>query len=215
MSRERHLVLDLDSTLVHTSEEMKQIFLTLNLYNDPHHAAMRGRIEGFSIYDVFDEPGTGNELRMWTCLRPHLREFLDFAHRYFTKIFIWSAGQHKYVHAIVDLLFPSYYPRPPVIFTWKNCVINGRTILKPLANLYTQLKAYNADPTNTFCVDDRADTFANNFDNAIHIPVYEPMTLEDVMAPDPTLLQLRDWLCRPEVVEADDIRTLDKSKIFQ
>ena len=65
-------------------------------------------------------------------------------------------------------------------------------------------------------IDDRLYNFELNPDNGILIPPYEPKKSKASLIDDsdPTLKNLQKWFERSEVIEAEDIRTLDKSSIF-
>ena len=66
-----------------------------------------------------------------------------------------------------------------------------------------------------FFLDDKADNFISSPGNGITIPRYEPSPNPiSIMADDQALLQLQQWLSRPEVMEAPDVRYLDKTHIF-
>jgi hypothetical protein len=68
---------------------------------------------------------------------------------------------------------------------------------------------------NTFFVDDRPQVFFKNPDNGILIPPYEPSgSYYNYIQDDPTLPELMEWLMKPEVLQAKDVRLLDKSRIF-
>ena len=201
------LVLDLDSTVVHSSGDMDD-YQRLNLYSDPRAAEMRSRVYSFDLIDVVEPPGTGSTTSMWGVYRPHVFEFLTFASTYFDEVIIWSAGQFKYVHAITDLIFDGIDSKPQTIKTYDDCRKTSSHVYKPIAEL-------NVNSSKILCLDDREDTYSLNKANGILIPIYEPKpTPSAIMADDIALVQLMCWLSQPEVYKCEDVRRLDKSKIF-
>lgn len=201
------LVLDLDSTLVHSSGNMDD-YQKLKVFSDPQVVKLRNRVYTFDLIDVVEPPGTGSTTSMWGVYRPHLFEFLTFASTYFSEIVIWSAGQFKYVHAVSDLIFDQIEPKPQIIKTYDDCHHNGTRVHKPLSDL-------NLNPSQVLCLDDREDTYSLNKRNGILIPVYEPKpTFGSIMSEDISLVQLMCWLSQPGVLKCDDVRKLDKSTIF-
>ena len=83
---------------------------------------------------------------------------------------------------------------------------------KPLERLFRRKPEMNEK--NTFLLDDNKKYFERvNLAAAIHIVPYHPkMTKEGLLEDDDRLLQVMDWLMRPEVFYANDIRPLDKSR---
>lgn len=213
------LVLDLDETLVHTSEEPHKL-RELGIFSDPKLLDLRYRTYHLKLDDVVEKRGTGVRTELWGVERPHLREFLLFALGYFRVVAIWSAGQLKYVESIADRIFRDLKP-PSVIYSWSQCRNDNGMLEKPLRQMFddqtlAQAGASLMKPENTLVVDDRLTTFANvNPENGILIPGYSPSpTISDLMRDDQALLQLIRWLSQPEVMSAPDVRILDKSRIF-
>jgi hypothetical protein len=215
---DRHLVLDLDSTLIHTSSNVK-LYQQLALYSSPERARHRLRVYRTDLYNINGTGRSGTALPMWGIWRPFVFHFLNFCNLYFNCIYIWSAGQYKYVHRIKDLIF--YDPRysrtnrlrqPTAVLTFDDCEVGDTYLRKPLSNLY---QISDATPEKTIIVDDNLLTAVNNRDNHIHIPAYEPPhSIEGIEETDVCLLQLLHWLCLPAVIDAPDVRLLDKSTIF-
>lgn len=205
----RHVVLDLDSTLVHSSpnvDEYSKLDLRSLVGKD------RDRVYRYDLIDVNGSPGEGILYPMWSILRPYVREFIEYLLDNYT-VHVWSAGKYKYVHQIVDALFPDPYRRPVTILTYDDCEFIGDYIFKPLKRIY-ELNP-EANPSNTIIIDDRTDTFSRDPDNGIHIPIYEPPpTIEGIMREDYALLKIMLWLSTPMVKETADIRYLDKRYIF-
>jgi len=213
--RNRCIVLDLDETLVHTQDSTTTLF-ELGLLSDPQLMNLRSRLYYMTLEDLFKQPGTGTHNDYWGVMRPHLREFLEFCTSYFQVTAVWSAGQRSYVQAIVDNIFRGL-PRPPIVFSYDDCRRQGKVLDKPLQMMMDrspELSRYMR-LDNTLVVDDRAYTFAENPDNGILIPAYNPgPDLASLYQEDQGLLELRNWLISPEVLKAPDVRLLDKRAIF-
>lgn len=207
----RTLVLDLDSTLIYSSGDM-DAYAKLNLYSDPRRLKHRLRVYKIEMIDVFGLPGVGEKTQMWGIFRPFVFEFLRIISQYYN-IVIWTAGQYKYGHAIVEKLFSTNDIRPVKILTNEDCSSREANLHKPLSKIYSLLP--EANETNTLALDDRDETFQKNPYNGIQIPAYEPrFTAKGIMAVDQNLQKLLCWLSLPHVVGATDVRYLDKSKIF-
>ena len=71
-------------------------------------------------------------------------------------------------------------------------------------------------PENTIAIDDRESTFSGpNPHNGILIPAYDPdIDVQSLFQDDTALLDLMDWLYRPEVMKSKDVRTLHEFNIF-
>lgn len=202
------IVLDLDSTLLHTCDDM-DVWKSLEVYTNPRNARLRSRIYYFELVDVTEKVGTGCKTVLWGVLRPHVHEFLRFCHEYFENIIIWSAGQKKYVHAICDFLFQEFEKQPLIIFSYENCEIGSNYIHKPLSK-------FKEIPISTiFALDDYDATFSKNKDNGLLIPPYEPdFTPNGIMEDERSLINVMNWFSRPEVMNATDVRRLDKTYCF-
>ena len=210
---DKYIVLDLDSTLVHSSTDMIDLE-NLKLYSNSSNVALRERIYRFDLIDVGNTHGLGIKTQMWGVFRPHLMEFVIFMSIYFKEIYIYSAGLYKYVHAISDEIFSNAPLKPSIIFSRDECIDQNGDIIKPLTKIYNSTSGPNE--TNTLVLDDREGTFALNPYNAIKIPIYEPnSSIIDFMRDDICLLQLMYWLSSSDVLKCVDIRTLDKTNIFK
>jgi hypothetical protein len=206
------IVLDLDSTLLHTCDDMG-VWDSLEIYTNPRNAKLRSRVYYFDLIDVTEKIGTGSKTVLWGVLRPHVHTFLRFCHDYFENIIVWSAGQKKYVHAICDFLFQEFDKQPVVIFSYENCEIGSNYIYKTLSKF--QNGEINIPINTMYALDDYDATFSKNKDNGLHIPPYEPeFDYNGIMEDDKTLLNLMYWLTNPEVMNATDVRRLDKSACF-
>lgn len=208
------IMLDLDSTLIYTSDNFDN-YSKLELYSNPKNSALRDRIYKFDVIDVVDKPGTGVRSSMWGILRPHVYEFLDFCFDYFSNVIVWSAGQLRYVHAICDVLFIDPKKQPTLIWTYEDCEKCDNYLYKPLIKISDQF-----NPTITldkiYALDDNEITFSKNKDNALHIPAYEPeLTPEGINMEDPTLANITKWLMLPEVLAVNDVRDIGKDDCFE
>ena len=203
------IVLDLDSTLLHTCDDM-EIWDKLEVYTNPKNAKLRSRVYFFELIDVTEKTGSGSKTVLWGVLRPHVYTFLRFCFDYFENIIVWSAGQKKYVHAICDFLFQEFEKQPTIIFTYEDCEIGSNYIHKPLVK-FPQI------PVHTIVtLDDNVTTFSKNKGNGLLIPPYEPeFDYNGIMEDDRHLLNVMYWLTSPEVMNANDIRIPSKITCFE
>lgn len=211
------IVLDLDETLIHSFENIYDLD-NLKIYTSPSLLNLRKRIYSMQLDDVIDKKGKGTITELWGISRPFIREFLINCFSYFKIVAVWSAGQRKYVEAIVDYLFRDL-KRPHVIYTYDDCnQLDNRLLVKPLQKMINNVPGLNKYMSlkNTFIIDDRYSTFSNvNLTNGILIPPYKPYpNIVSLNSNDIALRQLSNWLLRPDVMESDDVRTLNKSDIF-
>jgi hypothetical protein len=215
--------LDLDASLLSTSNNMS-VFNGLKIYTDPSRYHLRDRLYYIDLTDVCEKPGKGTRYKMWGVFRPHLFEFIEFLFKYCKCIMVWSAGRPKYVTSICNILFPFEGKQPLLVYTYDDLLIDKKDkIFKPLDKAFEDPMAKGAfTHENTFHLDDRTDVISLNPNNGIHIPAYGPdggddktMTIADIMTDDPSLIQLKYWLLLPEVMAAQDVRHLDKSRIFK
>lgn len=209
------IVLDLDLTCIDTQDEMSSLH-DLKILSDPNLLPLRNRTYHIVIEDL-EKPGIGSKYEFWGVTRPHLKEFLLFCFSYFKIVAVWSAGQRLYVDEIVDVIFKDL-PKPHVVFSYDDIEFGeGNRIEKPLTKLINSnpLLSHHMSLENTMALDDNSSTFAKNPDNGILIPAYETsLTVVSLSRDDPSLMQLKYWLLQPEVVNATDVRKLDKSTIF-
>lgn len=207
------IVLDLDSTLIYTSDNFSQ-YESLKLYSNPEHNHLRNRLYKFDVIDVVDKPGTGVRSSMWGVLRPNVYEFLDFCFEYFENVIVWSAGQLRYVHAICDVLFTNPENQPIIIYSWDDCEKNDNYLYKPLIKI-SQQEISTITLDKLYILDDNEITFSKNKDNALHVPAYEPeLTPKGIMEDDTTLVNLTRWLMKPEVLNIKDARKSNKTDCF-
>lgn len=201
---QKTIILDLDETLVHSSEDPRQL-LNLSAYKDKRWLELRSRMYRFSL-DGYEKRPT-----IWGVTRPHLEEFLPFCFGYFEKVCVWSAGIPKYVAKVVEHIFPSGY-EPYLVYNRNHCYY------APSGDLFKPIEAIGHREIrldNTLFVDDRPTTFYDNPDNGIIIPAYQPEgRIEDYIRDERSLYDLMNWLMRPEVIKAKDVRLLEKRNIF-
>ena len=214
-------VLDIDETLVHSTSDM-EAWKRLRIFSDPKKMDLRSR---HYVLDLESERGSGIGVNMWGTKRPYLEEFIRFCFEYFKIVIVWSAGVYDYVHAVVEEIFKDSQ-EPHAILTRGNCTGNTYKLEKPFWKMIKDVPGleeyieydrgmHTNNIKNVFIVDDRRSSFAQNPDNGICIPVYEPIATEDGLRRDDVcLLQLMKWLMLPEVMNSQDVRTLDKNIIF-
>jgi hypothetical protein len=172
------------------------------------------------LKDVFGQNNDQQIIRseLWGITRPHVREFLIMCFSYFQIVAVWSAGQKKYVEAIVDYLFGDLR-RPHVVFTYDDCEESDDGFLvKPLEKMISTVKGLDQYMSlyNTLAIDDRLSTFSPvNPYNGIVIPPYDPLfTISSLNQADERLKQLSRWFLRPDVIASTNVQLLDKSNIF-
>lgn len=204
------IILDLDETLVHTYEPIDQV-VEPDVFDDTSLKDLHPRMYQLSLDDSPDYLIRG-------IMRPYLKEFLNFCFFYFRVVVVWSAGQSKYVHAVVDTIFRDL-ESPQVIYTHDHCEPNlhePKYLSKPIAKMMASEPHLNLSPQHTFILDDRLYTFNPvNPHSGILIPHYDPeLTAEGFRQNDQAFPQLVNWLLKPNVMISNDIRSLDKSMIF-
>lgn len=212
----KNIVLDIDATLVHTHDD-EYDYTNLKLFTDPKMLKYRGRAYTMTLTDVTTLPGTGEELKLYGIYRPFLKEFLEFCFKYFDNVIVWSAGKKKYVEKMCDLMFTDRNKQPLLIYNYNDCEIYDDFIIKPLSKLYNDPRTKGKmNEKNTYVLDDRDDTFSMNKDNGINIPIYEvTLDVKGINKKDENLLKLMAWLMTPEVKDIEDVRKLNKKKIFK
>jgi len=223
-----HLILDMDETFVHTIEvaergQFKKLEKEIDRLNldDPKNFELKTRTYYLYGCDIATEcKGAGADYHIFGIRRPHLDRFFEFAFQYFRSVSVWSAGKHGYVHLVLDRVMRGKY-RPKEIFTYNECRTENRCERKLLSKMLRKTDIASEYSTleerlqHVVIIDDKAETFSGNAANGILIPPYQPkMTLASLYKDDQALPQLMDWLMCPEVIEADNIKELDKGSIF-
>lgn len=201
---ELFIVLDLDETVVHASDNFERLKET-GIFSNPNLINLRSRVFYFDLESVIFNQDSRN--RMWAVIRPGFREFLNFCNSRHYKIIVWSAGHAQYVDQIVRRLFRDG-PQPLMVWSHDDCRFKGnKEYDKPLEKLYSAEP--RCRPNNTLIIDDRRTNFSeSNPDNGIRIPPYEPeLTIEGISEPDEALDQIVDWLAR---IPPGDVRRVQK-----
>jgi len=208
------IIFDLDQTLVSTEES--DCGMIKQQLSKPGFESVRDR-----MYELTAQPENSYDkpFSFWGTLRPHTIEFLEFCFSYFRVVGVWSAGTHNYVHEIVKFIFHQKMGREPhLVFTRRDIIRNTETdVGKPLEKMYNFNEVFGRymKPENTFIIDDNYTTAIYNEKNIVHIPPYQPhCNVNDLLLDDIALPELRKWFLQPEVRLAEDVRLLDKSRIF-
>lgn len=211
---QKYLICDIDETLIHIVDDSEKSLRDLGIFAQPQLYELRKRICRSTLENLEGPRGKGQRRFYWGVTRPHLKPFLQFALQYFAGVGIWSAGKDIYVYQIVRDIFRDLPSPPKLIYhrehlQWKT----DDHYDKPLEYIFQEYSQLT--PANTFMLDDRAANFEPNPENGLLIPPYEPAPKIQALTKDDTaLLQLRDWLMQPAVMNASDIRDLDKTNIF-
>jgi len=217
---EKGVVLDLDETLLHSYPEDEFELRDLNIMSNPKLLDLRSRTY---VLNIDTNKGSDNPTIMWGIKRPHVDEFLNFCFTYFRVVIVYTAGIHEYGHAAQEVVFKNSQ-EPHAILTRGNCDPVGKNYEKPFWKILKEVP--ELDPffikdgspkeiKNVLIIDDRAVSFKQNPNNGILIPAYEPdATPESLRKDDLALIQIMTWLKRPDVMNAPDVRKLDKSRIF-
>lgn len=167
--KDLNLVLDIDSTLVNTFEDIDSIYKLLDAEDDElRHLTTQSYCFNFSDRD---ETGKIVPCHMWGFFRPYLLEFLLYCIENFKNVYVWTAGCKKYADGIVELLFKNFNYTPPLVFSGEDTYIDEErdVVLKPLDKIYDRSNG-EADKFNTIILDDREDVFKDNPDNGLLIP---------------------------------------------
>lgn len=212
----KNIVLDIDATLVHTHGDDDE-YLKLNLFTNPKMLKYRGRVYSMYLTDVTSPPGTGEEMKLYGIYRPYLKEFIDFCFEYFDNVIVWSAGKKKYVEKMCELIFTDRNKQPLLIYNYDDCEIYDDYIRKPLSKLYKDPRTKGKiNEKNTYVLDDRDDTFALNKCNGVMIPEYEStLDVKGLNKNDDNLLKFMAWLSMEKHSKSNDVRKLDKKKVFK
>lgn len=201
----KHLILDLDETLVHTFDPGD------NLQKFIEKLSQEDRKR---IYHI-EFPGSDS---LWGFIRPGAQEFLRMAFSEFESVGVWSAGADYYVHMIVELVFKEQ--QPVFVMTRNEC--NELRVkyeetpcrYKPLEVVYHKYPDHNEQ--NTVIVDDRHDICAYNCMNNIRIPEFKMDDMNyTIAAKDRTLEILANWMKSDEFRSAKDVRLIKSKSPFK
>lgn len=201
------VVWDLDETLCHTffapddpSEARK----------DPRAAERLYHLRLPNSGDAY-EHSSG-----WGTLRNNARQVIRALDANGFKQSVWSAGEHDYVHAMVDVIFKPLGIEPSIVLTRNHCdrvyshADKKVTIVKNLNLLWNGYRGLN--PSNTIIVDNRYDVCVYNSNNHIKVPDYAPSP-SDPYGTDDTLRHLLDHLLGHKNVP--DVRLITAVSIGQ
>lgn len=210
------IILDLDECLIHTlHEEESPKDVISSISKDPE---LRSQLFKFNITDLFEKRGKGRRDTFWGFRRPHLREFLVFCFDYFDYVLVWSAGEYRYVHSVVGAIFGDIGRSPHLIYTRDDVIyISDGNYHKPISKILSdELIVDMVSIDKAFFLDDRKKNFITAPKNGIVIPAYRPVTnSRHSIVDDIALVQLMQWLKKPEIKSAPSILKLDKTKIFK
>lgn len=217
------LVLDLDSTLIHTFDDEPKSG-SLDFLRDPKYLNIRNRIyhKRIKIYErnkdgTIKDPQDYEMYEFWGVKRPYVQEFLCLCRKCFKYVIIWSAGHYDYVHAIVDELFSKLPFKPDLIYTHLNTIEDDDLgTLKPLSIMIKENPDMELSLKKMIIIDDTNSTFETvNFNNGILIPRYQPKPKPEYIAKeDESLIQVFQKLIFPEVVKCSDIRKVNLRDTF-
>ena len=201
------LLLDIDECLIHAYEVAKHPTIVERVNKRcAKNPALRQR--KFSI--VLND---GEEFVV--IKRPHLDKLLSCAFRLFEHVVVWSAGRKDYVNLVVSYLFTHQHQHPAAVFSRDECIyITEKDYHKPLS----ALKKKHSDLLNRrtlLFVDDKDDNYREDPEHGICIPQFKPSEENPFNEDDDMLLRFIEWLMQPSVRIAHDVRTLDKSEVFQ
>lgn len=206
---EQTVVFDVDNTLLHCVQEaeLESIF---RLRPDLRE----------NVIPVIAQDQSDGTVRGLAIVRPGvLTKLIPYCRRRFRNVGIWSAGMPHYVLAmskIFQKVGVDHFTAEDFLLDRYDCSagIDGKEAgTKHLLKLYNQRPTIR--PESTFIVDDRATSFHLDPQNGIYIPAFNRMTtLESLSQPDDAFDRLIAWWELPEVKNATDVRTLDKSRIF-
>ena len=120
----RTLVLDIDECLVRSHDKADGIAKGRKMMESVSVADRR------SFFKASIKTRT-KTITFWGVKRPNLDNFLYFAEKYFATIIVWSAGEYRYVHSVVDVLF-KHHKYPDAILTRDDIVGEDYDYHKPL-----------------------------------------------------------------------------------
>lgn len=168
-----NVILDLDSTLIHSIllEEWKQIVSTKRTDPSSKYATEHKRIR------------YGND---WMMLqRPKVQTFLDKLFRNFN-VAIWSTAGTDYVNFVVRRTIQPVSKRKkrPLDFIWASPEADKArdeskhgNDLKPLTVIYEEFGHLGYTSKNTVIIDDHTRVFNTNPLNTIPMPEFEPFSV--------------------------------------
>jgi hypothetical protein len=203
------VILDIDECLgISYVREGSDNFV--NSLNNPENISHR------NSYYSSDFSSSYKGVKFWGMKRPHLDKFLSFCFRYFAKVIVWSAGDYDYVMNMVEILFRDHR-YPDAVLTKLNIEYVDkakRDYHKPISKLIN-IVPFEIDLNKTIFIDDKDDNFRENIGNGIVIPCFNPESNKCIGTNDISFIEIINWLMTKEVRECEDVRVLDKNKIFK
>lgn len=186
MSKIPSIVLDLDNCLICTiSDNIEDCKVAMR------NIRLRSRIFVITLHETNIVTGIRKSDNHWGLMRPYLKEFLKYIEdRY--NVIVWSAGEKRYVEAIVDVIFLDSKP-PLVVLTRDDIPDINYDYHKPL-KLIMQKHPGILSMDNSIIVDDRVENFRDNVGNGVTIPYYQPDVPKEYGSDDVCLMQLTTWL---------------------
>jgi TFIIF-interacting CTD phosphatase-like protein len=147
------LILDLDETLIHTSDHIidnLEHLMTIPIIGHTKH---------------------------WVYTRPYFKEFTDYCYEHFD-VAIWTAASPEYAHSILPQLFGEKYTKLAFIFTGERCTLTSDsrccTVIKRKDLRKVTRRKFNGKKYNKhkmLMIDDKAYNFARNY--GMGILIYE------------------------------------------
>ncbi len=201
----KHLILDLDETLVHTFSDSDKFpeFIT-ELTEDQKKRVYVLKFPNGEILAGY--------------IRPGVEKFLEVAFKEFESVSMWSAGTQFYVQSVVDIVFKDT-EKPKFVMTRKDCneiklkYDNSTCRYKPLEIIYDKRPEYTE--SNTLIIDDRHDICALNCMNNIRVPEFLLTSNNyEALLQDKTLFILAAWFETPEFRDAKEVRVIKSKSPF-
>lgn len=210
---QRHIVFDMDETLVHTFDDPASLG-ALRLFSAPRFLALRPR-----LYVVMDG--------IWGVTRPHLEEMMRACFEEFSTVTVWSAGEADYVAAVTRRIFRGL-PRPDLVMTRDDCTTGEEgdaaaddIYKKPLRvarEYYEQLGRLDVwmDASNTLIVEDRPSAISSEDRfNSVLVPPYTPEPTGAAMLRDDLALKaLAGWVSQDSFRQAADVRQIPRPAFY-
>lgn len=197
------LALDLDSTLIYTINHGN--IPEVHLYRDINVKYPD------KVYTLKFRDGS----LMYGYFRPYLQEFLTDAFRYYDNVTIYTAGTKEYGELLAEVIENRFNVKFDRVLTRGDCLkidsqefLNKDDYSKPLRLAFPDL-----DLKQMLLVDDKMCNFRFNPRNGILIPAYSPMTEAEVFNDD-ELGRLWQWITSVKIINAKDVRELNKDNIF-
>lgn len=201
MLRELNVVLDIDETLFHVTNDPRNY-----IPENPYCLEL----------NVFD--GYGEELILYGVLRPFVYDFLRYVTTKCAKVIIWSAGQRNYVYSIVEAMFRDI-GWPDAILTYDNIEIDqySGSYDKSIEFMTSQgdgnYALLGVNLYNTLVIDDRRDNFLPNMDNGLLVPRFQPFDIpHGLKSKDKVLKEIEMWMedINRRYTRLKDIRKIPK-----